>query len=119
MNEAVWKKKDGLGAQPTPTWAMYAEATNKFTRSARAFMEDVHLLTEARYAYQDAMTASTTLRRSLDAGDQALRSLMTQMEQVINAHLGEPALDRKKPQLLKVESTRVNNESTGTGRPFP
>ena len=119
MNEAIWKKKDGVGAQPTPTWAMYAEATNKFNRSAGAIVQHVHVLTEARGAYQEAMTASAMLRRSLDAGDQALRSLMTQMEQVINAHLGEPALDRKKPELLKVESTRANNESTGTGRPFP
>ena len=119
MSEAMWKKEDGIGTQPMPTWAMYADAMNKFSRSATAFMEHVHLLTEARTAYQEAMAIGTALRIRLDAGDQALRSLMTQLEQAVNAHLGEPVLDRKKPELVRVESTRANNESTGSGRMFP
>jgi hypothetical protein len=98
----MWKKDDGVGPQPTLTVTMYTEAMNKFTKSA--FMEQVHLLTEARDAYLEAMTASTALRNSLDAGDQTLRSLMTQLEQVVNDHLDESTLDRKKPELLK--STR-------------
>ena len=110
----MWKKEDGMSTQPTPTLAMYTEAMNKFTKSATAFMEHVHLLTEARDAYEDAMTTSRALRNSLDAGDQALRSLMTQMEQVINAHLSEAALDKKRPELVKVEPTRTNGESTAT-----
>jgi hypothetical protein len=93
-----------VGPQPTLTVTMYTEALNKFTKSATAFMEQVHLLTEARDAYLEAMTASTALRNSLDAGDQTLRSLMTQLEQVVNDHLEESTLDRKKPELLK--STR-------------
>ena len=101
--------------QPTPTLAMYTEAVNKFTRSASAFMQHVHLLTEARDAYREAMTASTILRRSLDAGDQTLRSLMTQLEQVVNEHFGEPALDKKKPELVK-DATRVDSAITGGGR---
>jgi hypothetical protein len=100
----MWKKDDGVGPQPTLTVTMYTEAMNKFTKSATAFMEQVHLLTEARDAYLEAMTASTALRNSLDAGDQILRSLMTQLEQVVNDHLDESTLDRKKPELLK--STR-------------
>jgi hypothetical protein len=64
-----------MGTQPTLTLAMYTEAMNKFTKSATAFMRHVHLLDKARDAYQKAMTASTTLRNRLDAGDQALRSL--------------------------------------------
>ena len=101
--------------QPTPTLAMYTEAVNKFTRSASAFMQHVHLLTEARDAYREAMTASTMLRRSLDAGDQTLRSLMTQLEQVVNEHFGEPALDKKKPELVK-DATRVDSANIGGGR---
>jgi hypothetical protein len=31
----MWKREDGMGTQPMPTWAMYAEAMNKFTRSAQ------------------------------------------------------------------------------------
>ncbi|MGA8311082.1 MAG: hypothetical protein WB755_13705, partial [Terriglobales bacterium] len=118
MSEAMWKKEDGVSTEPMP-WAMYAEAMNKFTTSATAFMEHVHLLTEARDAYQEAMTASTALRNRLDAGDQTLRSLMAQLAQVVNDHLGEPVLDRKKPELVKVESTRQKNEGTGTGGMFP
>jgi hypothetical protein len=110
----MWKKEDDMSTQATPTLAMYTDAMNKYTRYATAFMEHVHLLTEARDAYEEAMTTSRALRNSLDAGDQALRSLMTQMEQVINSHLSEAALEKKRPEPVKVEATRTNYESTGT-----
>ncbi len=112
MSEAMWKKEDGIGTQPVPTWATYAEAMNKFSRAATAFMEHVHLLTEARTAYHEAVTAGSALRNRLDAGDQTLRSLMTQLEQVVNDHLGEPALE-KPLDLVKDESIRAKNEGTG------
>jgi hypothetical protein len=115
----MWKKEDGVSTQPVPTMAIYTEAMNKFTRSATAFMEHVHLLTEARDAYQAAMTASTALRNSLDAGDQALRSLMTQLEQVVNVHLGEPSLDKKGPELVKTDAIRTNGEGTGVVKALP
>jgi hypothetical protein len=96
---------------------------NKFTNAATAFMDHVHLLTEARDAYQTAITASAAIRGSLDAGDQALRSLMTQMEQVVNAHLGEAVVERKrqealKPDAVKVEPIRTNGESAVPGGRF-
>jgi hypothetical protein len=119
MSAAMWKKEDGVGPQSTPTVTVYTEAMNKFTKSATAFMEQVHLLTEARYAYQEAMAASTALRNSLDAGDETLRSLMAQLEQVVNNHLGEPVQDRKKPEQVKAESTREPTEGTGTGGIYP
>jgi hypothetical protein len=114
---AAWKKDNLPTTQPT--MATYTDAMNQFTKAATAFMEHVHLLTEARDAYQSAMAASTALRNSLETGDQALRSLMIQMEQVVSAHLGEPALDKKKqetlmPGSLKVEAIRTNGERTGT-----
>ena len=115
----MWNKEEGIDAERAPTWAMYVEAMNRFSGSAKAFMEHVHLLTEARDAYHEAMTASTALRNRLDACDQTLRSLMAQLAQVVNDHLGEPVLDRKKPELVKVESTRAKNEGTGTGGMFP
>jgi hypothetical protein len=76
----------------------------------------VHLLTEARDAYQTAITASAAIRTSLDARDQALRSLMTQKEQVVNAHLGQAVVERRRPEALKpdavrVEAIRTNGES--------
>ena len=119
MSETVLKKEDGVDAQTLPSWAMYAEAMSKFTKSATAFMEHVHLLTEARSAYLEAMTASTALRNRLDAGDETLRSLMSQLEQVVNAHLGEPSVYKKKPELVKVEATRESSESTRAIRAFP
>ena len=110
MNEAMLKTEDGVSMQVAPTWTMYADAMNRFTKSATAFMEHVQLLTEARDAYEEAMRASTALRHSLDAGDQTLRSLRTQLARVINDHLDQPTLDKKKPELLK---------STGAAKAFP
>jgi hypothetical protein len=89
----MWKKENLVSTPATPSMSTYTDAMNKFTRSATAFMDHVHLLTEARDAYQMAIAASASLRSSLDAGDRALRSLMTQMEQV-DVHMGEAILDR-------------------------
>src|ERR1700736_899170 len=118
MSEAMWRKETGVSTPPKPTMAMYTDAMNKFTKSATAFMEHVHLLTEARDAYQTAISASTALRKSLDAGDQALRSLMSQLEQVVSTHMGEPVPDRKRPKLVKAEPIRTNGESTATSVKF-
>jgi hypothetical protein len=106
----MWKSEDGMGTQSMPSWAMYAEAVNKFTRSATAFLKQVQLLTEARTAYQEAMVVGTDLRNWLDAGDKNLRDLMTQLEQVVSAHLGEPPLDGKKPELVRGENARDLNK---------
>jgi hypothetical protein len=119
MSEPNWKREDGVGTQPMPSWAMYAEAMNKFSKSATAFMEHVHLLTEARSAYQEAMSVGTELRNRLDAGDRTLRGLMTQLEQVVSVHLGETPLGVKKPELVKVENTRTSDQATGTWKAFP
>jgi hypothetical protein len=119
----VWRKENALSPPATPSMATYTDAMNKFTKAATAFMEHVYLLTEARDAYQSAITASASLRSNLDAGDRALRSLMTQMEQVVNAHMGEAIRDGKKPEALKpealkVEAIRTNGESTVPGGKF-
>ena len=117
--QAMWKKDGTSSIQPPPSMTTYTDAMNKFTKAATAFMDHVHLLNEARDAYQAAMTASTALRNSLETGDQALRSLMMQMEQVVTAHLAEPALDKKKPEVLKpdlkVEAIRTNSGSSAAG----
>jgi hypothetical protein len=119
MSEPMWKKEDGIGTQPTPSWAFYAEAADRFRSSAESFMEHVHLLTEARSAYQQAVSASAELRSRLDAGDQTLRSIMIQLEQVVADHLSEPVLDRKMPELVKGENTRTSGQATDTWKVFP
>jgi creatinine amidohydrolase/Fe(II)-dependent formamide hydrolase-like protein len=110
--EAMLKKEDALGSQSTPTLATYTEAMDKFTKSATAFMQHVHLLTDARDAYQEAVSASSAIRRSLDTGDQSLKALMTQLAQVVNSHFGEPDLDKNKLELVKdaTESRSVGGE---------
>ena len=112
----MWQKENGGSPAPTPSMVSYTDAMNQFTKAATAFMDHVHLLTEARDAYQTAISASAAIRNSLDAGDRALRSLMMQMEQVVNSHLGEAAVERKRPEPLKadavkVEAIRTNGES--------
>jgi hypothetical protein len=76
-------------------------------------------LTEARDAYQEAMTASTALRNRLDAGYQTLRSLSAELAQVVNDHSDETTLDRKKPELVKGEATRTTSQTTGTWKALP
>jgi hypothetical protein len=119
VSDPTWKRDEVVGTQAAPTWAMYAEAMNKFRRSASSFMEHVHLLTEARMAYQEALTVGNELRNRLDSGDQVLSSVMTQLEQVINDHLSEPVVDRKRPELVREEQVRGKNAATGTDRNFP
>jgi exonuclease VII small subunit len=119
MTEAIWKKEQDTRPQPTPSWAVYAEAANKFRSSAEAFMEHVHILNDARSSYQQAMSASTELRNRLDASDQTLTSLMTKLEEVVNNHFFEPVPDRRKPELVKGDSARTRNEGTDVARSFP
>ena len=82
-------------------------------------MEQVHLLTEARTAYQEAMAVGTELRNRLDAGERTLRDLMTQLERVVSDHLGEPPLDGEKPELVKGGNTKSKTQTTGTWKGFP
>jgi hypothetical protein len=119
MERAMEKREEGTDT-PIPTFATHAEAVNKFRGFAEAFMEHVHLLTEARSAYEEVMSISTELRNRLDAGNEILTSLMTRLERVVSNHLSEPVVDRKKPELVKKDdSLTARNEGTGTGNPFP
>jgi hypothetical protein len=107
--------------QPLPpaTMATYTEAVNEFTKNATAFIEQLPLLTKARDAYQHAMRASAELRKVLDAGEENLRTFMTQLEQVVNVHVGQPVPDKKKPEPVKVEAIRGTDESTGGVKTIP
>jgi flagellar biosynthesis chaperone FliJ len=99
--------------------ATYMDAVEEFRESATAFIQHLNLLAQAREAYQQAMKASAELRSVLDAGDENLRTLMTQLDQALNLHTGQPAPDKKKPEPLKVEAIRASSESAGGVRTFP
>lgn len=100
--------------------ATYMDAVEEFRESATAFIQNLNLLAQAREAYQQAMTASAELRSVLDAGDQNLRTLMTQLEQALDLHTSRPTLEnKKKPEPVKVEPPKPNGESAGGVRTFP
>jgi hypothetical protein len=119
-NVAVGSQKVREAAQPTrtdqpsssATMTAYTEAVNEFTKNATAFIEQFPLLTKARDAYEQAMWASARLREVLDAGEENLRTLMTQLEQALNAHRVKPAPDKKNPQTAKVEAIRGTDEGS-------
>ena len=104
------------GVQPTQTtMTTYIDAVDRFSKAATAFMQHVNLLTEARSAYQQAMTASAELRNVLNAGDETLRNFMTQLEQSVSDHLGRP--ERKKPD--RVEVMKTSSENSGVAKVGP
>jgi|SRR5271166_2022207 len=99
--------------------ATYMDAVEGFRESATAFIQQLSLLVQARESYQQAMTASAELRSVLDAGDENLRTLMSQLEQALDLHVGKPTLDKKKPETLKVETIKANGEGSVVVRKFP
>jgi len=95
---------------PSPTMKTYTEAVNEFTKNATAFIEQLPLLTKARGAYEEAMRASAEMRKVLDASDENLRTLMTQLEQRVNLHEVKSATDKKNPEPAKVERMKATDE---------
>ena len=100
----------------SPTMNTYTEAVKEFTANATAFIEHLPLLTKARAAYEEAMRASTEMRKVLDASDENLRTLMTQLEQQVNPRELKPAIDKKPPEPTKIERMKTTDE--GGGRAF-
>ena len=111
--------KDHHQSSSSPTMTTYTEALNEFTRNATAFIEHLPLLTKARESYEQAMRAGAELRKILDAGQESLQTLMSQLEQAVNVHGVKSALDKKKPEPSKVEAIRGADESSGGVRRFP
>ena len=103
----------------SPTMNTYTEAVKEFTTNATAFIEHLSLLTKARAAYEEAMRASTEMRRALDAGDENLRTLMTQLEQRINFQELQSAPDKKAPGPTKVERMKGIDEGGSRASRWP
>jgi hypothetical protein len=100
----------------SPTMNTYTEAVKEFTTSATSFIEHLPLLTKARVAYEQAMKASSEMRKVLDAGDEDLRALMTKLEQKVNLQELKSATDKKPPEPVKAEGMKETDE--GGGRVF-
>jgi len=88
----------------SPTMNTYTDAVKEFTANATAFIEHLPLLAKARAAYEEAMRASTEMRKVLDASDQNLRTLMTQLEQQVNLRELKAGTDKKPPEPAKIEN---------------
>jgi exonuclease VII small subunit len=87
----------------SPTMKTYTEATSEFAQHASALMEHLPRLAKARAAYEEALRASAEMRKVLDAGDEKIRILMSQLEQKLSAHNLKPFADQKIPGPAKIE----------------
>ena len=101
------------------TMTTYIGAVNEFTRNATAFIEQLPLLTKARDAYEQATKASAELRKVLDAGEENLQTLMTQLEQGVSIQGVNLAPDKKNPEPAKVERMRGTDEGEGRALRWP
>jgi hypothetical protein len=99
--------------------ATYMDAVEEFRESATAFIQHLNLLAQTRESYRQAMTASAELRSVLDAGDENLRTLMTQLERALDLRIGQAAFDKKKPEPVRVEAIKTSGEGTRAVRTFP
>ena len=102
-----------------PTMKTYTEAVNEFTKNASAFIEHLPLLAKARGAYEEAMRASAEMRKLLDAGEENLRTLMTQLEQGVSIQPVKLAPNKKNPEPAKVERMRGTDEGGGRANIWP
>ena len=122
-NFAVVPQKVLAEVHHDPSWSStmttYIGAVNEFTKNATAFIEQLPLLTRARDAYEEAMRTSAEMRKFLDASDENLRSLMTQLEQRVNLHQVKQATDKKNPEPAKVERMRGTDQGEGRARRWP
>jgi hypothetical protein len=117
----MWKENTDMSAEPTPsTLATYTAALLAFTESARKFIECIPLLTKSRDAYQQAMKASTELRNLLDAGDETLLTLKSDLEQALKGYVAEAAaLDGERPEPVKVRSIKAEGGSVHAVNELP
>jgi hypothetical protein len=108
--EAIGENEDPLST--TATMTTYAEAVNEFTKNATACIGFLPLISKARDGYEQATRASAQLRKVLDAGEENLRTVMTQLEQAINVHVPKSVGDGKRLEPAKVETIRGNNKAS-------
>ena len=108
-------------SSPSPSASMqtYTSAVDEFTKNAIAFIEQLPRLAKARAAYDEAMKAGAEIRKVLDAEEQNLRTLMTQLEGGLSVHDAKPASDKKNSEPTKVERMGGADERARRGIQWP
>ena len=109
----MWENEENVtGAPPAPaSMAAYREAVGEFTANATALIEHIPLFTKARDAYEQAVRASAEVRNILDAGDETLRLLMTDLEQAVNIHVSKPAPEKRRSEPIRIEPPKTEGRS--------
>jgi hypothetical protein len=79
----------------------YLSAAEMFRISAARLVQNLHHLVQARDAFEQATIASAGLPAKLDAVDDNLRTLMTQIEQALAVPSRKPAHDEGEADALK------------------
>ena len=105
--------------QPTslPAVTIYTAAIDEFNQSATAFIDHLPLLVRVRNAYEKALTASAELRTILDAGDEKIKTLMSQLEQGVKNGV-KPPPDKNNSKTAKVETIGRSQESINRASQF-
>jgi hypothetical protein len=96
----------------------YSSAAERFRNIAGQVIEQLHNLTQAREAFQKAITASAKLRASLNAGDEILRLLMSNLERALNLSARKPMLDEKESEGLEGETSKPAEEGSSSRKKF-
>jgi hypothetical protein len=96
----------------------YSAAVERFRNIAGQVIEHLDYLTQTRDAYQKALTASAKLRASLNAGDEILRLLMTNLERALNLSSGKPTLDEKESKGADEETSNPAGEGLNSRKRF-
>jgi hypothetical protein len=108
--------------QPTSslTVTIYTAAIDEFNKSAAAFIEHLPLLVRVRNAYENALTASAELRTILDADDEKVKTLMSQLSQLEQGVKNgvKPPPDKNNSKPAKVETIGRSQESINRASQF-
>jgi hypothetical protein len=86
----------------------YLSAAETFRRSAARLVDNLHYLVQARDAFEQAAIDSAELRTKLDAGDDYLRALMTQIEQALALPSKKSERDESEADTLKPKGNVKN-----------
>lgn len=103
-------KDNDLGTEVPVAMAAYRESVDEFAKHATEFLEHIPKLIKAREAYQRAISVSSELRNMLDQGDETLKALMDQLEEAISSPAVRSGLDKRRPELAKVEPIKSSDD---------